>query len=559
MLCRLRNMMSTSGRHCNKNRNIVGDPSFRIMGQHERCSYSNGKAIGTVAVDRSTLVNKTYSPITIGKREPETPLTKHLKTKIKGAGPISVATFMQEALLNPKFGYYYTGGLTNQQKDSENVEQEIIGNRGDFVTSPEISSMFSELIGVWCLETWNRLDRPKNIQIIELGPGKGTLMHDLLSSIHVMNKKHSPLVKQFLDSKITIHMVEASPQLKQVQQNTLRISSDNTLPNIGEDIVISYCDIPIMWHETFAKVPDTSQEADSAVFFIAHEFFDALPVFQFEYTDRGWCEVLVDVNDDEDSDRPEHFKFVLAPSSTFANLLTGLSNVEAKIGNKLEISPVAMGIMENIGLKLSKQKGAALIIDYGNDESMGFTLQGIKRHTFTNSPLELPGQVDLSVFIDFSCLKNAVKKFAHSGVATWGPQNQNHFLYQMGIDVRLMQILRNPEIDDEMQKRIVGAYERLIDKDGMGSQYKVLCVSSPASICPAGFDIIPSCTKTRIAKPAELVEHFASWRNRSAPFVESITTEEPAATAAPTTTQEQESKSEDKKPQSIHRKPFTYM
>lgn len=468
-----------------------------------------------IAIDRSKLVQKTYSPLsdtTGGRREAETAMIRHLKTKIKGSGPMSLSTFMHESLLNPKFGYYYTGGISpslSEKLRSENhkdenaavVEEKIFGASGDFVTSPEISSMFGEMIGVWCLEVWNQLNRPRKLQIVELGPGRGTLMHDLLHSISVLGeKKRSKLVTDFLSStEVSVHMVEASPQLRQIQQRTLqrngvaetseKADSEKSEEKEQEKAIKSYCDIPVTWHSEFEQVPDLSTDKDAGILVLAHEFFDALPVFQFQYTDRGWCEVLVDVNDDESSDRREHFKYVLAPSATFSNILIELSPVENKLGNRIEISPASMGIMEQIGMRLQKQRGASLIIDYGKDEPMGFTLMGIKNHQFTETPLESPGEADLSVFVDFSSLRFALEKF--DKVKVWGVQNQSHFLYQMGIDVRLLQVLRNPDLPESMLTNTIGAFNRLTSDSEMGRQYQVMCVTSPLNAPPAGFELAP--------------------------------------------------------------------
>jgi len=487
------------------NADVVGDRDDVKQDFDEYDDENDEDDYRLISIDRSNLIRKTYSPLsdtTGGKREPETAMIRHLKTKIKGSGPISISTFIHESLLNPKYGYYYTGGMSGNQQveqqegtttttgqQQDKVDQErIFGARGDFVTSPEISSVFGELIGVWCVEMWHQLKCPKRLQIVELGPGRGTLMHDLLHSIHTLSKKNSQLVSQFLSSDISVHMVEASPQLKQIQKNTLSQEQGSSTTNSTEE-VRTYCNLPVTWHSEFEKVPDLSDQPDTGILVIAHEFFDALPVFQFQYTDRGWCEVLVDVNDDEQSNRPEHFKYVLAPSQTFSNILIDLSPVEPKIGNRIEISPASMGIMEQIGSRLQKQKGASLVIDYGKDEPMGFTLMGIKNHQFTETPLESPGQADLSVFVDFSSLRHSLHKLDQ--VKIWGPQNQGNFLYQMGIDVRLLQVLRNPNIPEAMLTNIIGAYHRLTSNKEMGSQYQVMCVTSPLNDAPAGFALAP--------------------------------------------------------------------
>lgn len=182
---------------------------------------------------------------------------KQLRSKIKATGPITVAEYMKEVLVNPRMGYYMRG--------------DVFGQQGDFITSPEISQLFGELIGVWCLHEWFRLGTPSPFQVVELGPGRGTLMQDM---IRVFSKFSDP--KKLL----TVHLVEISPKMRKLQETKLcgtSASPENTTPELKfckQNISVN--GVPIFWYTHIEDVP--------AAFscFIAHEFFDALPIHKFQ-------------------------------------------------------------------------------------------------------------------------------------------------------------------------------------------------------------------------------------------------------------------------------------
>ena len=226
----------------------------------------NGKEFKIVSIDTSALITETYDKTVV--KDNETPMIKHLKNKIKGAGPISVSSFMQESLLNPIYGYYYTA--KQPTLGSSGIPgQKVIGREGDFVTSPEITSVFSEMIGLWCVSMWEKLGKPKALEIIELGPGKGTLMHDLLDSV---KRSNSHLLKSFIQSLKKVTLIEASDALKEVQKEKLKSFMDT---------------IEFHWENRFEKYTDIT--GDIPVLIIAHEFFDALPVYHFEVGDLDIC------------------------------------------------------------------------------------------------------------------------------------------------------------------------------------------------------------------------------------------------------------------------------
>lgn len=303
-----------------------------------------------------------------------------------------------------------------------------------------------------------------------------------------------------------IHLVEASPVLRQVQAVTLsgKKESNDARTILGN--------IPLFWHDKWEDAfPKELQQIevagkqqqhhrlvyDEPVLVVAHEFFDALPVYQFEYTTKGWLEVMIDI--EESSQVEEHFKFVLAPAKTLASTFLSLIDAPKQIAQRVEVCPLGIGIMQQISEAIALAKGGALIVDYGYDSSKhrGITLQGILDHQFC-SPLKSPGNVDLSTFVDFAALKRGLHKkeqvFAH------GAQSQGDFLTQMGIDARLVQVLKNASLTNEQVEKITQSYLRLIDANQMGQSYKVLAVTSEKEPAPA-FDIV-----RQVVDPIKLVK-----------------------------------------------------
>ena len=198
-------------------------------------------------------------------------------------------------------------------------------------------------------------------------------------------------------------------------------------------------------------------------------------------------EVLVDIDDAKDS--PHHFKFVLSPGPTMATAFVNLVEGKKDVGSIREVCAMGIGYVEKIGEILNNRKGGSLIIDYGNDYPMGFTLQGIYQHRFTETPLEKPGEVDLSTFVDFSSLRKAVEKFKN--VKVYGPQYQADFLHQMGMDARFAKLLQNPKLSPEQVTSMITAYERLTHPTEMGHHYKAMALAHLPSnkLTATGFDI----------------------------------------------------------------------
>lgn len=349
-----------------------------------------------------------------------------------------------------------------------------------------------QLIGLWCMSMWDKLGRPNNLHLVELGPGKGTLMYDVMRTTRRDSSRLSAEFHEFQSHIAGVHMIEASPELRKIQMDKLR--QESTTSDDDDDAVRTFGNVPVHWHTSFNQIP-----SDGPILLIAHEFFDALPVHQFQYTERGWCEVVVDVDDDPNSEY--HFKFVLAPGKSWASVFLKLVEAPKVEGTRLELSPLGMSNMEQITRRISSEGGAALIIDYGHEDRMGFTLQGIRKHAFVH-PLSNPGIVDLSTYVDFGALRDIVSRYmqetppgvnSERTVVCHGPQTQRNFLLEMGIDARLVSLLKNPNITDQDVEHLTYAYERLTSETDMGTRFKVMAVSEalPNGEQPTGFEICP--------------------------------------------------------------------
>ncbi|EWY41139.1 ATP synthase subunit beta [Skermanella stibiiresistens SB22] len=361
-------------------------------------------------------------------------MTAHLRRRIAVEGPISVAAFMAEALGHPRHGYYITA--------------DRFGAAGDFVTAPEISQMFGELIGLWCAHTWTEIGAPDPVNLVELGPGRGTLMRDALRA--------AAMVSKFRDAA-AVHLVETSPVLRERQRAMLEPVLKGNGPT---------------WHDTLATVPD------GPVLVIANEFFDALPIRQFQKTAHGWTERMVDVDDATGG-----FRFVLDRRPGPVEHAIPPSARTAAPGSVFETCPAATAIAHELGARLERSGGAALIIDYGHPRSaVGETLQAVRRHAFA-PVLDAPGSADLTAHVDFEALANAARD---AGARAWGPVTQGAFLAGLGIRERAALLRRRATPGQAID--IDSAVHRLIDDTGMGTLFKVLALTDPRRPAPAGFE-----------------------------------------------------------------------
>ncbi len=336
---------------------------------------------------------------------------------------------MAEALGNPKYGYYGT--------------RNPIGAAGDFITAPEISQMFGELIGLWCADTWRKLGAPNPVRLAEIGPGRGTLMRDALRAVRTL-----PAFRGSAD----IHLVETSPVLRACQREMLP-------------------DVDATWHDRFLRVPE------GPVIAVANELFDALPIHQFERTLRGWRERLVDADGDGGG-----LRFVLGPvTAAFSVVPEGLRH--APLGSIVEVSPARVDLMRDITERAIHGPGAALVIDYGHlGTRPRDTLQAVAAH-HGHEVLESPGGADLCAHVDFAVLRRTASE---CGADVWGPVPQGEFLESLGIRTRAARIKETatPEQCDEIDS----ALERLTGPGEMGTLFKVLAITSPGTPVPGGFD-----------------------------------------------------------------------
>ncbi|CAO3645792.1 unnamed protein product [Cunninghamella blakesleeana] len=385
-------------------------------------------------------------------KEVLSPLGKHLQDAIKLTGPMTVAHYIRQVLVNPLSGYYMHG--------------DVFGQQGDFVTSPEISQMFGELCGIWYLTEWMRLGKPDKTQIIEFGPGRGTLMSDMIRTW-----KQFPY---FYKTLTGVHFIEASPGLRKMQRAALvkgskdedvkRVESKETAGMNPTEIIQNEDGINIYWHDGIELVPQQWS------FIMAHEFFDALPVHSFEKTSEGWREMLVDIDDTNESEY--NFRLVRAPNETIASKfhLKGDKYSNFKEGDRIEISPDSWQIGQNMAQLVNHYGGAGLIIDYGQNHLQGDTLRAIKKHQFVH-PMMDPGSADLSVDVDFLALKENMLK--ENGISVYGPVTQSEFLQSLGIQVRMESLFKNAK-DSASRKNIIEGFKRLLDPSMMGRIYKVL-------------------------------------------------------------------------------------
>ncbi len=368
-------------------------------------------------------------------------LAHHLARRILLDGPLSVAAFMAEALGHPRFGYY--------------MRQDPFGVSGDFTTAPEISQMFGELVGLWCVDTWARLGGPAPFHLVELGPGRGTLMQDALRAASVV-----PAFR----AAAQVHLVETSPTLRARQRQTLG-------------------DLPVTWHDRLEDVPE------GPTLIIANEFFDALPIRQVQKTNHGWFERLVDIDPDSRSTNdPPRFRFVLEAFGSSGARLIPASLRDAPEGSVVEVSPASQAVARLIGERLAAHPGAALVIDYGyaHGPAVGDTLQALRKHAYA-PVLESPGEADLTAHVDFAAIAAAAREGGSQGGAdSFGPVDQGEWLVRLGIQPRAAALKRNAT--PKQAADIDSALNRLIANDQMGTLFKVLALASPGLGNPAGFE-----------------------------------------------------------------------
>ena len=359
-----------------------------------------------------------------------TALNNILKQQIHTEGSLSIAQFMAEALGNPQHGYY--------QKSNP------FGQEGDFITAPEISQVFGELIGIWCAASWQQMGSP-DCALIEMGPGRGTLMRDLLRGT-----RHIPGFHQHID----VHLVENSPYLAAIQKDSVHI----------------YNDVMVSWHEDVLHLPQ------KPLLFVANELWDALPIYQYIKTDKGWCERRVALDADD------NLTFIHVKLDERSSRALTEKYPDAPLQAVVESCPAGLNIIKTIAQHIKTWGGVGLVIDYGYQESpWETTLQAVKSHQY-HSVLEDIGEADITAHVDFGALKNAAEQ---EGVQVHGAISQSRFLQSLGIEERARILLKNA--DKAQQADILSRIERLVHPDQMGELFKVMALASPTQPVPVGF------------------------------------------------------------------------
>ena len=345
-------------------------------------------------------------------------LRDRLAAQIRAGGPLTVAQYMAACLYDPQDGYYAT--------------RPALGARGDFITAPLVSQMFGELIGLWAVEAWERLGRPDPVRLVEMGPGDGSLMSDLLRAAR--------LAPAFL-AAADIWLVEVSEPLRMLQRQVL-----------GDQV---------SWARSLDDVP-----GEAPLLLVANELLDCLAARQFVRTERGWAERMVGLDE--------------AGALAFG-LTTAPLDRDAPLGAILEHSPGQEALGSALGERIARNGGAALLIDYGRAvPGFGDTLQALRAHR-KESPLAAPGEADLTVHADFP----AVLAAAHAQAAqTAHILTQGELLVRLGIGSRAEALAQaRPDKAQEIERQL----ERLVSPDQMGELFKAACIHSPGFV-PPGFE-----------------------------------------------------------------------
>lgn len=350
---------------------------------------------------------------------PETPLAARLKQRIAETGPMPVAEYMAACLGDEVHGYYRT--------------RDPLGARGDFITAPEVSQVFGELIGLWCILVWRGMNRPASFNLVELGPGRGTLMADAMRA--------ASIDPDFIKA-VRMELVDFSPVLRNAQKQLL----GKYFPN---------------WHDSVDDV------AEGPAIFIANEFLDSLPVRQLVRDGGRWRERCVTAENGR-------LGFCLAEGDAAAGIrLPEAVARGASDGDVVELRPDADTMAAALGRRATQHPLAALFIDYGHARSAaGDTLQAMVAHGYAD-PLDFPGEQDLTAHVDFEAFARAAEA---AGLACDGPVGQGEFLLKLGLAERCERLMKGAS--DAQRADIESGARRLADPAQMGALFKVLCVRS---------------------------------------------------------------------------------
>lgn len=351
-------------------------------------------------------------------------LPELIDMQIRTSGPMSVASYMGLCLTHPSKGYYKVA--------------DPLGAAGDFVTAPEISQMFGELIGFFMVNLWQQMGSPKAFSLLELGPGRGTLMADML--------RVACRAEGFRDA-LDLRLFETNPALIAEQNARLEVYEPK-------------------WIDAFEKV------GDGPLLVVANEFFDAMPIRQFVRMEDGWHERMVGLSDGKRS-------FGLNPTPIPPSAMPE-AVADAELNTVFEVGLASGEVMKRLAAIVGRQGGGILAIDYGYGRTQtGETLQGVRRHRFADV-LDAPGETDLSAHVDFEALGTLAAK---AGLQVQALATQGSFLTRLGIDQRVKGLsAANPAQADT----IAAARDRLVDPGQMGELFKVFCAASPGLV-PPGF------------------------------------------------------------------------
>jgi SAM-dependent MidA family methyltransferase len=360
------------------------------------------------------------------------PLEQEIRRIITAAGPMPVADYMRLCLTHPERGYYMHG--------------DPFGADGDFITAPEISQMFGELIGLWMAAAWQMLGKPENIRLIELGPGRGTMMVDALRAASVMQGFRAAMV---------LHLVEVSPALRQIQQQRLQS-----------------LDVPALWHTALDEVPP------GPAIIVANEFVDALPVHQAVKRGDAWHERMVDL------DAEGKLSFAVA-HEPLANFGTGLPRAVRQAAEGAIFEWRSDRFALELGRRV-RSDGAALILDYGHVRcATGDTLQAVAGHAYAD-PLREPGRADLTAHVDFEALAQNAESI---GGRIHGPILQRDLLLRLGIDKRAVALQANASRDQALKIQLAMARLTESGAKGMGEMFKALAIADPKLGPLPGFEM----------------------------------------------------------------------
>lgn len=390
-------------------------------------------------------------------------VTGSLKSKlvelIRLRQPLTVSEYMKIVLTNPDSGFY--------------MNNDVFGVKGHFTTNPEISQIFGEILGVWILQEWRRFNCPKPLNLVEFGPGRGTLMADITRTMNAFKQTHDNL---------QIRMIEMSPHLRDVQKETLKLNS-----NLSDRI---------QWHSHIESLDDDS---DGFTAYIAHEFLDALPIHKFvkDPVSKQWRELLIDY------DQNENLRFCISKNPSLTSRLLIPSDFQ---GEHIEVCPEAALLLEKVSKRLNKSgKGCMLVCDYGFEDepdaasvdssdkvcnlmpvrSNRDTFRAFKNHE-PWPPLKDPGEADLTADVDFGYLKRHLKDNA----VVFGPVDQKSFLVKCGLQARLNVLLE--KADNEAKNDLISGADMMTNDMGERYKFLVLFPKNTESLFeadpPAGFN-----------------------------------------------------------------------